>query len=319
MQSSQTLTQILEDQRAWRASSVDDSASWVCTLSAECLTALDEFIQNLRNEPRPITQIRIQTAQLDPCRQCLQSMLTALDQGHGFALVERLPLERYAIEETRAMYWALGQLLGLPFEQDIAGTLLYEVRDTGQDVNQGARFSVTNAESTFHMDNSFGPTIPDFVGLLCLNPARSGGQSQLISAYALHNELLQHHPAVLDCLYRDFYFDRRGQFSKGEPPALRAPIFHWDGLGLTIRYLHYYIQVGHQQAGQPLEAHQKKALEVVEALLHLPDFRVEFNLRPGQMLFTNNRWILHNRTAFEDHSDAQRRRHYVRLWLRRQE
>jgi hypothetical protein len=33
------------------------------------------------------------------------------------------------------------------------------------------------------------------------------------------------------------------------------------------------------------------------------------------MFFINNRWILHNRTAFEDDPAPERRRHYVRLWL----
>jgi hypothetical protein len=37
------------------------------------------------------------------------------------------------------------------------------------------------------------------------------------------------------------------------------------------------------------------------------------------MLFVNNRWILHNRTAFEDHPEPERRRHYVRLWLQTEE
>ena len=41
----------------------------------------------------------------------------------------------------------------------------------------------------------------------------------------------------------------------------------------------------------------------------------EFALRPGDMFFVNNRWILHNRTAFEDHPDPDRRRHLLRLWL----
>jgi alpha-ketoglutarate-dependent taurine dioxygenase len=43
---------------------------------------------------------------------------------------------------------------------------------------------------------------------------------------------------------------------------------------------------------------------------------VEFNLNPGEMLFINNRWLLHNRTAFEDHAEPGRQRHYVRLWVR---
>jgi hypothetical protein len=35
--------------------------------------------------------------------------------------------------------------------------------------------------------------------------------------------------------------------------------------------------------------------------------------RPGDMLLINNRRILHNRTAFEDHAALALRRHYVRL------
>jgi hypothetical protein len=38
---------------------------------------------------------------------------------------------------------------------------------------------------------------------------------------------------------------------------------------------------------------------------------------PGEQHWINNRWILHNRTAFEDYAAPERRRHYVRLWLRK--
>jgi len=55
----------------------------------------------------------------------------------------------------------------------------------------------------------------------------------------------------------------------------------------------------------------------VEAQLRRPELRAEFHLEPGQILFTNNRWILHNRTAFGDDPDPDRRRHYLRLWLPR--
>ncbi len=39
-------------------------------------------------------------------------------------------------------------------------------------------------------------------------------------------------------------------------------------------------------------------------------------MKPGEMLFINNRWILHNRTAFVDWAEPAERRHLVRLWLR---
>jgi hypothetical protein len=34
------------------------------------------------------------------------------------------------------------------------------------------------------------------------------------------------------------------------------------------------------------------------------------------MLWINNRWLLHNRTAYVDYDEPQRRRHLVRLWVR---
>ena len=317
MNSSQMLTDRVTDEQAWQASTVDDTAAWYYSLSENCLSSFETIICDARRQAGPITAISRPAASSNGCGECLQPALDALNSGRGFAIVERVPIEQYVVEEALSIYWLIGQFLGNPMEQNIQGTLLYDVRDTGQNVAQGARFSVTNAESSFHNDNSFGELLPDLVGLLCLHTAKSGGQSQLISGYALHNELLENHPDVLETLYQLFCFDRRGQFKAGESPTSQFPIFQWNEGELTLRYLHYYIRVGHERSEKRLTADQSKALEVVEELLSRADFRVEFNLQPGQMLFTNNRWILHNRTAFEDYTDPERRRHYVRLWLRR--
>ena len=315
MNSSQMLTDRVSDERAWQENTVNDTAAWYYSLSEDCLSSIERTIRDTRRHPGPITEISRPAASSNGCGECLQPALDALNSGRGFAIIERVPIEQYAVEEALSIYWMIGQFLGIPMEQNIQGTLLYDVRDTGQNVARGARFSVTNAESSFHNDNSFGESLPDLVGLLCLHTAKSGGQSQLISGYALHNELLENHPDVLETLYLLFCFDRRGQFKAGESPTSQFPIFRWSRAELTVRYLYYYIQVGHKQAGKTLTADQEKALGVVEGLLGRADFRVEFNLQPGQMLFTNNRWILHNRTAFEDYADPEHRRHYVRLWL----
>jgi alpha-ketoglutarate-dependent taurine dioxygenase len=312
----QMLTGAVTDGRAWRAETLDGPSSWSCPLSPRCLSALDQLLADLRDRPRPLTEIRVQGDLWDACREDLRPALTALESGRGFALTDRIPLERYTPQEARTLYWVIGQLLGRPFEQDVKGTLLYDVRDTGQQVTQGVRFSVTSAESSFHTDNAFGQVIPDYVGLLCLTTSKAGGLSQLISAYALHNELLRRPPGLLETLYRPFHLDRRGEVRAGERPTSQTPVFRWDGRGLTARYLHYYIQVGHEKAGEPLTPAQTEALDALEGLLKRPDLRVEFALQPGQMLFTNNRWILHNRTAFEDHPEPERRRHYIRLWLK---
>ena len=317
MNGSQMLTDTVADERAWRASTIDDTAAWYYSLSEDCLSIFKRVIYDAGRQSRSITAISRPGSSANGCGEYLQPVLDALNSGRGFAIIERVPVEQYSVEEALSMYWMTGQFLGTPMEQNIEGALLYDVRDTGENVAQGARFSVTNAESSFHNDNSFGEPLPDLVGLLCLQTAKSGGRSQLISGYALHNQLLENHPNVLKTLYQLFCFDRRGQFKAGESPTSQFPIFQWSMDELIVRYLYYYIQVGHERTGEALTTDQKKALEVVEELLCHTDFRVEFNLQPGQILFTNNRWILHNRTAFEDYPDPEHRRHYVRLWLRR--
>jgi alpha-ketoglutarate-dependent taurine dioxygenase len=242
-----------------------------------------------------------------------------LETGRGFAIIEGLSGQGYSAAEQQVIYWLVGQLLGRPFAQNVQGTLLYDVRDTGQDVRYGARFSVTNADTGFHTDNSFGEEVLDYAGLLCLHTARSGGRNQLVSVYALHNALLAKHPEQLETLYQPFHVDRRGGLRPGDSPTIQFPILHWDGRELLCRYLRYWIEAGHEKAGQPLTMAQKQALEVLDRVLGDPSFQVELDLRPGDIFFINNRWLLHSRSAFEDYPEIERRRHYVRLWLQRRE
>ena len=175
---------------------------------------------------------------------------------------------------------------------------------------------MTNAESSFHTDNSFGSGTTDYVGLLCLHTAKSGGLSQLVSGYSVHNQLLARHPDVLEVLVQPLHIDRRGGLRPGDTPTVQYPVLSWDERGLTYRYLRYWIESGHEKIGQPLSSVQRKALDVLDAVLNEPSLRVEFALEPGDLFFINNRWILHNRTAFEDNPEPERRRHLVRLWLR---
>jgi alpha-ketoglutarate-dependent taurine dioxygenase len=194
---------------------------------------------------------------------------------------------------------------------------LYDVRDAGQDVRYGARFSVTSAESSFHTDASFFDDVVDYVGLLCLRPARSGGLSQLVDGRAVYEEMSARHPEALAVLAEPFHVDRRGGARPGEPPTALFPVLGRDAGGLTYRYLRYWIEAGHGRAEAPLTPAQMAALDALDAVLNEPALRAEFFLRQGEAYFINNRWLLHNRTAFEDFTEPERRRHLVRLWLAR--
>jgi hypothetical protein len=309
------LTKTISGPRAWNSSSLDDKSKWYFSIPPDLLLALDQSVQELTKHPQPVTSLRVADFRCKTLAPILQPVRAALDAGRGFVIIEGIPDGRYSANEMQAIYWLLGQLLGKPMVQNVEGTLLYDVRDTGRSLDQGARFSVTSYESSFHTDNSFGEIVLETVGLLCLNSARSGGLSQVVSGYAVHNRLLAEHADVLPILYQPFRVERRGGFQAGEAPTILKPVFQWTEEKLTIRYLRYWIQAGHEKAGRPLTPAQVNALDVLDKVLSQRDLVAEFMLEPGQMFFINNRCMFHNRTAFEDWPEVEKRRHYLRLWL----
>jgi alpha-ketoglutarate-dependent taurine dioxygenase len=304
------------DPRLWSAATIDPPASWYYSLPDACSREIEATLSDLRGQPRPLTAVRVPAERLAALQASMAPVRDALEDGRGFATVNGGAARGLSDEEAVAAYWIVGQALGRPFEQNVQGTLLYDVRDTGQDVAKGARFSVTNAETFYHTDNSFGDTVLDYVGLQCLRTARSGGLNQVVSGFSACEELRREHPEALRLLSQPFHVDRRGGVKEGETPTALVPIVEWRGGEPLFRYLRYWIEAGHQKAGQPLTPEQTEALELLDQVLRRPDLRAEFGLEPGQMFFINNRWILHNRTAFEDYPEPERRRHYVRLWLK---
>ena len=311
----QVLQQRIGDERAWTPAVIGQDKPWCVNLDQRCWDLIDPIVQEWNHNPQPATQIRLNETQCQSGKEVLAEVLRILDAGYGFVLLDGIPLDRYSRQEASLIYWLIGQMIGQPFPQNVKGTLLYDVRDVGADYTKGARFSVTNAGTPFHTDGAFNQEPADYVGLLCLRPAKSGGKSQMLSAYSLHNRLIDRSPELLETLYQEFHFDRRGEFEEGESPTSEHPVFDWDGAELTMRYLSYYIHEGHRERGLPLSAAQQEALQKVEKILEQDNLFVEFTVRPGQMLFCNNHWILHSRSGYKDHGDLDLRRHYLRLWL----
>lgn len=298
--------------RAWRRDDLAPAA-WYQPTPQPLLDAVTDLLQR---PPEDLTSVRLPEPVRDLARAALRPIAEALEQGPGFVILTPPPGDLDDRQRT-LLYWLLGQALATPVVQNVQGALLYDVRDTGQDVRYGARFSVTSAESSFHTDASFFDDLVDYVGLLCLRPARSGGLSQLVDGRAVFEELSARHPEALAVLRQPFHVDRRGGMRAGEPPTATFPVLCQQGEQLTYRYLRYWIEAGHEKIGVPLSTEQTAALDALDEVLNAPGLRVEFFLRQGETFLVNNRRLLHNRTAFDDFPEPERRRHLVRLWLAR--
>jgi len=43
---------------------------------------------------------------------------------------------------------------------------------------------------------------------------------------------------------------------------------------------------------------------------------MRYDLKPGDMVFSDNHWIVHGRTPFEDYDDQNLKRLMLRTWIR---
>jgi Taurine catabolism dioxygenase TauD, TfdA family len=164
-------------------------------------------------------------------------------------------------------------------------------------------------ETSFHTDSG-GPEVPDVVGMLCLAPARTGGECQVASATLAHELLKADCRDLLGELYAPFpRYDSDGE---GGPAH---PIFASDGHTLLFNYMRQRIEAGHARARIPLTPRQLAGLDRLDRALGDPQASVQFKMKRGEMLFVNNRHIAHNRQSFVDHADPARRRRMLRMWL----
>jgi hypothetical protein len=290
---------------------------WRVELSATCLDEIRRVVNELRVYPLPTIVLGPNDFAMPACRAAMTKARAMLTSGVRFAVVDRLALGEMNTSEAIAIYWLLSSMIARPVAQKLDGTLIYDVHDTGQEAlpGSGVRPDKTNIEIRFHNDNAYNNSPPDYVGLLCLRRAMSGGQSRVISFHTARNQMLMRFPDQLRRLHEPFWFDRQREFHPGESPIFAAPVFE-HGSALKARFSIHQINSGYALKGEPIDAAGAQSLAAMLGIFEDEALSVDFDLEPGQMQFVDNRALGHSRTAFTDHPDPGQKRHLVRLWLR---
>ena len=305
----------IEGKISWTGDALPEDAGRV-EISDACRAELDSLVAELSGNPLPLPALRADDFELPECRDLMAAARRCLDNGPGFVLIDKLPLERWSRDDAKAAYWLLCSMVERPVAQKWDGTMIYDVRDTGKKPGNGVRPDITNVEQNFHTDNSYNLCPPWFVSLLCLQTAKEGGISGLVSFYAAHNEMRRCHPELLPRLYENFVFDRQREHAPGEEKTLRHPMFEVSDEGLVARLSRFQVINGQKLVGENLDPRGKAAMEAFEAILRDPSMVKEFFFEPGQIQIVDNRRCGHRRTGFTDWPEPERRRHLVRLWLR---
>jgi len=306
----------VEERIAWIGSELPADAGLV-RLSEACLAELDAAGQILRENPLPTVALDPDDFELRACRQTMARVRQALDEGIGFAVLDRLDVPRLGREVATGLYWLLASMVARPVSQKWEGCMVYDVRDSGKKPGNGVRPDITNIDQNFHTDNSYNLCPPDYVTLLCLQGAMEGGVSGVVSLIAAHNEMRRRYPDLLPRLYEPYWFDRQREHAPDDVKVIRHPLFERDGERLTGRLSRFQVLNGYKLAGEPLDEASAAALNAFEGVMKDPALVHEFTLEPGHIQFVDNRRCGHKRTGFRDFPEPERKRHLVRLWLRR--
>jgi catechol 2,3-dioxygenase-like lactoylglutathione lyase family enzyme len=287
----------------WTARDFPDEGDWSFTLSDDDRKVLIAYARGESPEARLAEHFGA----------AVQRWSRLLTEGPGFVRLRGFPIAALTQAEIARAYLGLGGLLGRPVGQDRDANVITHIRDERLPANPGVRKYRTNQRQDFHSDGS------DLVGLLCLHPAASGGESKIASAHAVYNEMLRRATHLVDVMYQPMPWDRNDEQGSGEAPFFELPpIIDIDGLP-RLFFIAWYIRDSQRHPRAPrLTDDQCAALDLAESIANDPAFHIEMRFEPGDIQLLNNTTVLHSREAYTDAEDADhaRLRHLLRLWLK---
>lgn len=294
---------------AWLGTEINDPRYWSLPLDKELQIELRAMLRSTGGQSAKAVGDFRWPAPL------VSKITRRLYRGRGLVVLRGFPVA-YSEDKVASLYWQLGVRVGTPQAQNDEGERLYAIRDEQYDgsADKPVLTSKTSVALPFHTDNITGA---DVFSMLAVRAAKSGGTSQFVSAQALYNRMLEYHPRELRRLFSPFYFDR--SLLPGDPQGklARIPIFEWTAEGLTVCYNRQRFARGFMLAGVTPKGSESAALECFEECLSAPEMPLSLDLEAGDVLFANNRTLLHRRTAFIDHSNTRRGRLMLRLLLER--
>lgn len=297
---------------AWYGPELNSSSEkWVIALSDAEIAEIELAADCAADQGRPIVEITRHNFRLPKLGPKIERISEQLINGIGFVLLRRIPVEQYSLRQVATMFYGIGAHLGNPRMQNAEGHVLGHVRDLDMRSDEpDVRIYQTNERQTFHTDSA------DVVGLLCLKKAKRGGESLLVSAVTIYNEMLRMRPDLVSLLFDPIATDRRGETPDGMQPFFSIPVYNWYREFLTVMYQRQYIESAQRfDDALQLTREHVQALDLFDELANNPELNLSMQLEPGDMQFVYNHGLLHDRTGFEDWPDVEDRRHLLRLWL----
>lgn len=302
----------IEGRMVWTAADMAASPEWMYRLTDADIGELDGAVAGVRERGLDIVDVARADFPLPALGPTLDRLRDEVVDGRGVAMIRGVPVGRLSREEVAIAYWGIGTYIGDAVSQNPLGHVLGHVKDIGVDAaDVNKRGYQSHANLPFHTDIG-----AEVVGLMCLQPSKSGGVSSVVSGAAVYNAMLKRRPDLVDALSVPMCRDRRGEIPEGRKPYYAVPVFSRHAGHLIVSYVRRFIESVQRFPEVPrVTAEQTAAMDLLNELAYSDALRLDMDFEPGDIQLVNNIATLHTRTEYEDHDDPARKRHLLRLWL----
>ncbi|SJZ85060.1 Taurine catabolism dioxygenase TauD, TfdA family [Enhydrobacter aerosaccus] len=297
---------------AWRSEEIRDGAEWIHEVDDGDIAEIEAAVAATRAAGLDIMAITAKDFPLPRLSAKLAELRKDCVERFGFGFLRGLPVDRYDNETLIRLYWGLSRHLGDPVPQNRNGHLIGHVIDVGDRPGDlGRRLTQSTVELQCHSDSC------DLLGLMCIQPAMQGGESTIVSAVTVHDEMLRRDPELCHALYQPVNEDRRGEIPEGMKPWAAIPVFMMqDGHFASYGPLDEYMESARRYPDAvPMSETQWAAIRLFREICNDPDIALRIAMQAGDLVYLHNPVVYHAREEYRDWPEENRKRHLMRIWL----
>ncbi|OCL06212.1 Clavaminate synthase-like protein [Glonium stellatum] len=279
------------------------------TLSASHLQEIHHACLAYHDSGARLDAICKETFPLPLLQERLAEKRLELHKGCGLVVVRGIDPSRYSHRENIIIFAGLSSYLSERRGRQTKTEYLVHLKDLTRNKSKVYSSPYCNDALPFHTD--YG----DVVAMFVLKAASKGGAGIFAPVLSVYNILVSTCPDLLPILCRpDWpFYDR--------PPNNNVyherPIMYMDGSGPEMIFSRGSLMDSPRSKRPPgikaLTDIQAEALDAVH--FAATDAGFKLNYETGDMIYFNNRKILHGRENFDDREDISEGRHILRLWL----
>jgi alpha-ketoglutarate-dependent taurine dioxygenase len=221
-------------------------------------------------------------------------------RDYGFVLVRGVPAEPEATPE-------IAELAG-PLRITNYGSV-YDFRYSPKPLVYGDSEVGLNP----HTDEPYRQSPPSVTVFHFVRAAERGGESVLVDAFRIGEELRAADPAAFELLAHERATFHRRLYEQGRDFRMRAPVFSLDETGAIAGFRLLDRGVGPLDLAEDKVEPYFAALRKLLAMLYDEANQLRVPVAAGEALFFNNQRVLHGRTAFDPGSARFMRTCHVEL------